>query len=154
MLSFSSRQRYFLYRGATDMRKGFKGLSGLVRQHISHELTSGDAFVFLNRRRDRITAGGSSEAKLLVWDRNGFVVWYKVLEQGTFELPAAEMDTLELSWTDLHLLLEGIEIKSVKRRPRSSSAAKKMPKSGLIKGDFSYFYDRWKSPFPERNTRL
>jgi transposase len=67
-------------------------------------------FLFLNRRRDRI--------KLLVWDRTGFVVWYKVLEQGTFELPDAKNDTLELSWTDLQLLLEGIEIKTVKRRKR------------------------------------
>ncbi|RME92843.1 MAG: transposase [Bacteroidetes bacterium] len=115
MLSFSSRQRYFLFRTATDMRKGSSGLSGLVRQHCSHELLSGDVFIFLNRRRDRI--------KLLVWDRNGFVVWYKILEQGTFELPVAERDTVELSWTDLQLLLEGIEIKSVKRRKRYSKAA-------------------------------
>lgn len=110
MLSFSSRRRYFLYRGATDMRKGFNGLSGLVRQYIDHELLSGDAFIFMNKRRDRI--------KILVWDRTGFVVWYKVLEQGTFELPAAENDTLEMSWTNLQLLVEGIEIKSVKRRKR------------------------------------
>lgn len=110
MLSFSSRQRYFLYRGATDMRKGFNGLSGLVRDHISHELLSGDAFIFLNKRHDRI--------KLLVWDRNGFVVWYKVLEQGTFELPNAEKMSLEMSWTDIQLLLEGIEINSVKKLKR------------------------------------
>ena len=97
------------------MRKGFNGLSGLVREHISHGLTSGDVFIFLNKRRDRI--------KLLVWDRNGFVVWYKVLEQGTFELPAAENATLEMSWTDIQLLLEGIEIKSVRRRKRYQKAA-------------------------------
>jgi len=48
MLSFSSRQRYFLYRGKTDMRKGANGLSGLVRTYIGHELLSGDAFIFLN----------------------------------------------------------------------------------------------------------
>lgn len=97
------------------MRKGFNGLSGLVRNHIQHELLSGDVFIFLNKRRDRI--------KLLVWDRNGFVVWYKVLEQGTFELPAAENNTLEMSWSDIQLLLEGIEIKSVKRRKRYQKAA-------------------------------
>ena len=114
MLSFSSRQRYFLYRGVTDMRKGFNGLSGLVRQHIDHDLLSGDVFIFLHKRRDRV--------KLLVWDRNGFVVWYKVLEAGTFELPVAEKDSLQLSWTDLQLLLEGIEIKSAKRRKRYRSA--------------------------------
>ena len=97
------------------MRKGFNGLSGLVREYISHELTGGDAFIFLNKRRDRV--------KILVWDRTGFVVWYKVLEQGTFELPAAEKDALEMSWTDIQLLLEGIEIKSVKRRKRYQKAA-------------------------------
>ena len=97
------------------MRKGFNGLSGLVRNHIQHELLSGDVFIFLNKRRDRI--------KLLVWDRNGFLVWYKVLEQGTFELPAAENNTLEMSWSDIQLLLEGIEIKSVKRRKRYQKAA-------------------------------
>ena len=115
MLSFSSRQRYFLYRGVTDMRKGFSGLSGLVRDHLEHDLLSGDVFLFLNKRRDRI--------KLLVWDRTGFVVWYKVLERGTFELPAATGDRLELSWTDLQLLLEGIELSSVQRRPRYLRAA-------------------------------
>ena len=115
MLSFSSRQRYFLYRGVTDMRKGFNGLSGLVREHLKHDLLSGDVFIFMNKRRDRV--------KLLVWDRTGFVVWYKVLEQGTFELPASENDTLEMSWTDIQLFLEGIEIKSVKRRKRYRPAA-------------------------------
>ncbi|THH34352.1 IS66 family insertion sequence element accessory protein TnpB [Neolewinella litorea] len=116
MLSFSSRQRYFLYRGATDMRKGFNGLSGLVRRHVRQaELLSGDVFIFLNKRRDRI--------KLLVWDRDGWVVWYKVLERGTFELPRAEGDSVELSFTDLQLLLAGIEIKSVKRRKRYPPAA-------------------------------
>ena len=115
MLSLSSRQRYFLYRSATDMRKGFNGLSGLIRQHIDHELLSGDAFIFLNKRRDRM--------KILAWDRTGFVVWYKVLEQGTFEMPTAENEALEISWTTLQLLLEGIEIKSVKRRKRYSKIA-------------------------------
>lgn len=115
MLSFSSKQRYFLYRGATDMRKGFNGLSGLVRQHLAHDLLSGDVFIFLNRRRDRI--------KLLMWDQTGFAVWYKVLERGTFELPAAAADHIELPWSDLVLLLEGIEIKSVKRRKRYRKVA-------------------------------
>jgi len=115
MLSFSSRQRYFLYRGVTDMRKGFNGLSGLVRAHVDHELLSGDAFIFLNKRRDRV--------KILVWDRDGFVVWYKVLERGTFELPEAENDTLEMSWTDINLFFAGVEIKSAKRRKRYAQAA-------------------------------
>ena len=112
MLSFSSKQRYFLYRGATDMRKSFNGLSGLVRQYFTHPLMSGDVFIFINRRQDRI--------KLLMWDVSGFAIYYKRLERGTFELPQTQASqlSLELAWSDLVLLLEGIEIKSIKRRKR------------------------------------
>ena len=78
MLSLSSRHRYFLYRGATDMRKGFDGLSGLVVTALGSDPLSGDVFIFVNRRRDRI--------KLLVWDRSGFMIFYKRLETGSFEL--------------------------------------------------------------------
>ena len=115
MLSFSSTQRYFLYRPATDMRKGFGGLSGLVREHVDHELMSGDVFIFINRRRDRI--------KLLMWDVTGFALYYKQLERGTFELPKSDDGaSSELRWSDLVMLLEGIEIKSIKRRKRYRKA--------------------------------
>jgi len=111
MLSFSSHQRYFLYGAPTDMRKGFAGLSGLVRQHMGHELLSGDVFIFINRRRDRI--------KLLMWDATGFALYYKQLERGTFEFPQPDRGrSTELRWSDLVMLLEGIEIKSIKRRKR------------------------------------
>ena len=116
MLSFSSTQRYFLYRPATDMRKGFAGLSGLVREYIDHELMSGDVFIFINRRRDRI--------KLLMWDVTGFALYYKQLERGTFELPNTDSNaSSELRWSDLVMLLEGIEIKSIKRRKRYRKSA-------------------------------
>lgn len=117
MLSFSSKQRYFLYRGATDMRKSFDGLSGLVRTHFTHSLLSGDVFIFLNRRRDRI--------KLLMWDISGFAIYYKRLERGTFELPdfSSDQRSLELTWSDLVLLLEGIKLSSVKRRKRYEKRA-------------------------------
>lgn len=115
MFSFSTRQRYFLFRSPTDMRKGFNGLSGLVRDQPAYELISGDVFIFMNQRRDRV--------KLLVWDRTGFVVWYKVLEQGTFELPNQDLATVELAWADLQMLLEGIELASIKRRKRYAQAA-------------------------------
>jgi len=95
------------------MRKGFNGLSGLVRQYMARELLSGDVFVFINKRKDKI--------KLLVWDRTGFVIYYKQLEKGTFELPRGKSGT-ELFWTDLVLLLEGIELKSIRRRKRYSKA--------------------------------
>ena len=116
MLSFSSHQRYFFYGLPTDMRKGFSGLSGLVRAHIDHDLLSGDVFIFVNRRRDRIT--------LLMWDMTGFAMYYKQLERGTFELPfGADLGHVELSWSDLLLLLEGIELKSIKRRKRYRRSA-------------------------------
>ena len=111
MLSLSSQQRYFLYRGVTDMRKGFNGLNGLVRQHLKQDPLSGDVFLFLNRRRDRI--------KLLMWDKTGFALYYKQLESGTFELPqGASGDGLELSWSELAMLLDGIELSTIKRRKR------------------------------------
>lgn len=117
MLSFSSKQRYFLYRGPTDMRKSFDGLSGLVRMHLNHSLLSGDVFIFLNRRRDRI--------KLLMWDVSGFALYYKRLERGTFELPLSSttQTSLELSWSELVMLLEGIELGSIKRRKRYEKSA-------------------------------
>lgn len=110
MLSFSAQCRYFLYRPATDMRKSFDGLGGIVKQEMSHKLFSGDVFIFINRRRDRI--------KLLKWDVTGFALYYKRLEKGTFELPYSEDSTLELDWSSLVMLLEGIEIKQIKRRKR------------------------------------
>lgn len=99
------------------MRKSFNGLSGLVRQHFDHGLMSGDVFIFINRRKDRI--------KLLMWDVTGFALYYKRLEQGTFEVPLAKADqnSVELGWSDLVLLLEGIDIKSVRRRKRYRKTA-------------------------------
>lgn len=110
MLSLSTRHRYYLYRLPTDMRKGFDGLSGLVRQELKQDPLSGDVFIFLNRKRDRM--------KLLVWDRGGYVIWYKRLEVGTFELPEAEAKYYSISWDQLMLILEGIQLKSVRKRPR------------------------------------
>lgn len=112
MNSFTSRQRYFLYRKPTDMRKSFNGLSGLVNAHMSRGLLGGDVFIFINRRRDRM--------KLLVWEESGFVIWYKQLEEGTFELPTAHLEggEIELKWEDLMLIVSGIKLTSVQRRKR------------------------------------
>jgi len=117
MLSFSTRCRYFLYGGATDMRKSFDGLCGIIRRHTAHSPLSGDVFIFVNRRADRI--------KLLMWDVNGFALYYKRLEQGSIKMPAfvAGANTLEMVWSELVMLLEGIEIKSIKRRKRYQKSA-------------------------------
>jgi transposase len=111
VLSLNGHHRYYIYAEPADMRKGFDGLSGLVRQHFTADLMSGDVFVFMNRRRDRI--------KLLLWDQTGFAIFYKRLESGTFQLPKAGTNkSLELSWPELAMLLEGIELKMLKRRKR------------------------------------
>jgi len=108
MIAFSSSQRYFLYQEATDMRKSFDGLCGLVRRDLKRDPLSGDVFVFINRRRTHI--------KLLVWDRSGFVLYYKRLERGTFEVPSGD----GLTWQHLMLMLEGVSIASVRFRKRYS----------------------------------
>lgn len=112
MLSFTTSQRYFLYPGPVDMRKGFDSLSGLVTSQMRHSLTSGDVFIFINKNRNKI--------KLLVWDRSGLVIYYKRLEEGTFEMPLAEegATSLSMSWDRLVLLLEGISLASIQRRKR------------------------------------
>lgn len=112
MLSFSSKHRYLLYLLPADMRKSFNGLSGIVNQHLDHPLLSGDVFIFINRRRDRI--------KLLMWDATGFALYYKRLEQGTFELPKIEagQTSCEMTWRDLVMLLEGVKLSSIKMRKR------------------------------------
>jgi transposase len=114
MLSLGTGQRYFLYAGVADMRKGFDGLSGLVLSEMNGDPLSGDVFIFVNRRRNRM--------KLLVWDRSGFVLWYKRLEQGTFELPrpAEGSQAVYLNWQKLVLILEGVKLDSVVQRKRFS----------------------------------
>ena len=110
MLSLSSRQRFFWYRGVADMRKSFHGLCLLVETEMGFDLMSGDVFIFLNRKRDRM--------KLLMWDRTGFVIWYKRLEEGTFEWPDLSGGQPEITWEHLLLILEGVVLKSAKRRKR------------------------------------
>ena len=117
MISFSSSQRYFLFRGQTDMRKSFDGLCGLVTDAMNLNSISGDVFIFINKTRNRM--------KLLVWDRSGYVIYYKRLEQGTFEIPSVkENETgVEIRWEELVLILEGISLDSVLRRKRFSQSA-------------------------------
>jgi len=107
-----SKVRLYWYNGYTDMRKGFNGLSGIINHQLAQDPLSGDVFIFVNRRRTLL--------KLLVWDRGGFVIYYKRLEQGTFEFPGYDpaLKALELSREDLLLILDGIDLKSVHRRKR------------------------------------
>ncbi len=112
MLSLSPGQEYYLYREVTDMRKSFDGLAGLIRSELNKDPLSGDIFIFLNRRRNQI--------KLLLWEQDGFSLYYKRLEKGTYELPAASVNTksIEVKSEDLLLILKGISLKHIQRRMR------------------------------------
>ena len=79
MFTLSTSQRYHLYSQPTDMRKSFDGLSGVIRNILERNPCSGDVFIFINRSRNKI--------KLLHWQGIGFTLYYKRLEEGTFELP-------------------------------------------------------------------
>ena len=113
MLSLSVHQRYFIYRSPADMRKGFDGLSGLVSDHLKQNPLSGDVFVFLNKRRNQI--------KLLCWEGDGFMLFSKRLEKGTFELP--EGNELKINVDVLSCILQGIKLSSMHKRKRYIHAA-------------------------------
>ena len=112
----SAAVRVFLCSQPTDMRKSFDGLVGMVREYLGQDPLSGHLFLFLNRRRDRV--------KILFWERDGLVIWYKRLEAGTFQQldPAACAGRrfgdagIELTTTELALLLTGVDLASAKRR--------------------------------------
>jgi len=112
MFSLTSSFRYYLYRCPTDMRKSFDGLSGLVQGQLHRNPTSGEVFIFVNRRRNKV--------KLLRWEQGGFILYYKRLESGTFELPKFKSDSIsyQMDWTTLMLMVEGISIEKSKRRKR------------------------------------
>ncbi len=115
MLSLSSSHTYYLYHAACDMRKSFDALSGLVRNELGRNPASGEVFVFINRRRNCI--------KLLHWERGGFVLYYKRLEQGVFTLPKASAVNhtstgSSLSWPELILMIEGIQVQQIRQQPR------------------------------------
>ena len=102
--------RIYLAAGATDMRKGFEGLYGLVRDQLQLEPLSGHIFIFSNAQRNRL--------KLLFWDGSGLWVCTKRLEKGRFGWPQAEagQSKIVLSQEELALLLGGIDLAGSKRR--------------------------------------
>ena len=128
MLSISRTTRVFLATAPTDMRKGFDGLFALVENVIREDPYSGHLFVFRNRKRDRL--------KVLWWDRDGLAIFYKRLESGSYQFPMdagvkvsvvkstvsnaddTAVPRCEIRSDELSLLLEGIDLGSVKRRRR------------------------------------
>ena len=118
MLSLALPGRVFLCATPTDMRKSFDGLSAVVREHLNQDPLAGDLFVFRNRRGDRL--------KLLYWDEDGYAIWYKRLEEGVFAFPDATHRRgvpggehgLPMRAADLAMLLDGVDLASVRRGKR------------------------------------
>jgi len=112
MLSLPSAVRIWLSADPVDLRKSFDGLAALVREGLQGNPLSGDVFVFRNKAADRI--------KLLIWEEDGYAIWYKRLEVGTYRFPRSPEDQprVEVRAADLVMLLEGIDVSSVKRGKR------------------------------------
>jgi len=108
MLTLPASTRVLVCRDPIDMRRSFDGLEVTVRERLREDPLSGALFVFWNRRRDRL--------KILSFDGSGLWIWYKRLERGRFEVPGVLGDPPEVSAEDLLLILEGVELGSVRRR--------------------------------------
>ncbi len=114
MIHISDKSRYLLYNGNTDMRKSFHGLAAIVKYKMQHDVLSGDIYIFISRRRNAI--------KLLRFEPDGFAIFYKRLEKGTFEIPAHDRQSqaMLLSDNELIFILKGVALKRIKYRPRYS----------------------------------
>jgi transposase len=109
MFGLSAAVRVYLATQPADMRKSFDGLFALA-SGLTLDPLSGHLFVFINKRCDRI--------KILYWDRDGLAVWAKRLERGTFRIPAARTDRVEMTTAELAALLAGIDLNTARRRVR------------------------------------
>ena len=116
MLNLPTNLRIYLCVQPVDLRKSFDGLSGLVESVFQQNILDGHLFLFVNKRRDRM--------KAMWWDRDGFIIWYKRLERGSFEIPQRSGDEqhLTIDATELAMLLGGVSLGSAKRRKRFSLA--------------------------------
>lgn len=112
MLSLAISTRYFLYRFDSDMRKGFDGLSGLVRNVLLRDPLKGDVFIFFNKRHNQV--------KLLLWEGDGFSIYHKRLEKGTYEVPLFNDDSssIIIKSEALSFILQGVSLTSIRRRKR------------------------------------
>ncbi len=125
MLTLPSAVRIYVAAEAVDLRRGFDGLAAATRSLIRQDPLNGHLFVFLNRRRNRV--------KLLVWDRTGYLLLYKRLERGSFELPtqpAAGRRHIELDAGELGLMLEGLDLRGARRRARWYRRPSEEPSAG------------------------
>lgn len=116
--------RIWLAAEATDMRCGFDRLAERVKVVIGQDPLSGHLFVFRSRRGDRL--------KILVWERDGFLLWYKRLEAGVFKLPKVGEGSrsVELRASELAMILDGIDVSKLKRVPRYERSTRSVNENG------------------------
>ena len=114
MIHISDKYRCLLYSGDTDMRKSFHGLAAIVKYTMLSDVLNGDIYIFISRRRNSI--------KLLRFEGDGFAIFYKRLEKGTFEMPEYDnkSGTMLITNNELIFILKGVALKRIKYRPRYS----------------------------------
>jgi transposase len=117
MMHLPASVRVYLCLSPCDLRRSFDGLHALVRDHLQLDAFAGHLYLFANKRRDRL--------KILYWDRDGFAIWAKRLEAGTYAIPFGEPGSrrLEVSVEELGALLSGIDLGTAMRRKRYRRAA-------------------------------
>ena len=115
MISTSPAVRVFICTTPCDMRRSFDGLVAMTKDVIREDPFSGHLFVFRNRKGHLV--------KVLWWDRSGFALFYKRLEKGVFNFPGSSDGHVEVEAAELVLMLEGIDLKGARRRPRFELAA-------------------------------
>jgi transposase len=122
-LDTAHSMRIWLAAEAIDMRRSFDRLAEYARAVIGADPLGNNLFVFRSRRGDRL--------KILAWDRDGYVLWYKRLEVGVFKLPRIEANagSVELRASELAMILDGIDLSRLKRLPRYEGSAESRTKS-------------------------
>ena len=110
MFAPGNQARIWLCTRPTDMRKSFQGLSALVKNQLGHNPLSGQYFVFVNRRK--------TQMKILYFEPSGYCLWSKRLEQGQFRVNASTIGQRALSWTELQLILDGVEVQKARHFKR------------------------------------
>ena len=112
MFSLGTTDRFHIYNGTCDMRKSFDGLCGIVKNELGWDPCSGEVFVFVSKSKDKI--------KLLHWVGSGFVLYYKRLEKGRFELPRYDesVGAYKISYAQVVMLIDGINITNIKSKER------------------------------------
>lgn len=109
--------KFYLCLHPTDMRKGFNGLSAIVINELGEDPLSGHFYIFRNKVKNKL--------KILYWDRSGYAIWYKQLQEGKFHFPSCLDSSIEIDTSTLSMILEGVDLTSIKYQKRFKLARRK-----------------------------